>query len=75
MQERIGYNKWGQYNISSWSDIVKISAGSLFAVGFKEDGTVVVVGDNEEGQCNVENWRAMSTISFPPLYLKTLCGI
>lgn len=36
-----------------------ITAGSHHTIGLKSDGTVVAVGDNEYGQCDVSDWRAM----------------
>lgn len=33
-----------------------IAAGRRHTVGLKSDGTVVAVGDNKYGQCNVSNW-------------------
>lgn len=47
-----------------WSDVVNISAsgggrngrGGGHTVGLKTDGTVVAIGDNEFGQCNVSEW-------------------
>ena len=40
-----------------------ISAGSPYTVGLQVDGTVVAVGDNEYGQCNVNGWRDIVAIS------------
>lgn len=34
-----------------------IAAGRRHTIGLKSDGTVVAVGDNEFGQCNVNDWR------------------
>jgi len=36
---------------------VQVNAGSNYTVGLKTDGTLVVVGDNDHGQCNVIDWR------------------
>jgi alpha-tubulin suppressor-like RCC1 family protein len=33
-----------------------VAAGSVHTVGLKSDGTVVAVGDNDEGQLNVGSW-------------------
>jgi alpha-tubulin suppressor-like RCC1 family protein len=33
-----------------------VSAGDLHTVGLKSNGTVLAVGDNEHGQCNVSGW-------------------
>lgn len=58
-----GSNKYGQCNVSEWSDIVAISAGLDFTIGLKADGTVVATGENSEGQCNVENWNNIIAVS------------
>ena len=36
-----------------------IAAGYRHTVGLKSDGTVVAVGDNEYGQCDVSGWRGI----------------
>nr|WP_257149547.1 RCC1 domain-containing protein [Bacillus cereus] len=33
-----------------------IAAGRCHTVGLKSDGTVVAVGRNKEGECNVSGW-------------------
>jgi len=33
-----------------------VAAGGGHIVGLKSDGTVVAMGDNNDGQCNVGNW-------------------
>ncbi|MDD5021878.1 MAG: hypothetical protein PHR82_07120, partial [Endomicrobiaceae bacterium] len=43
--------------------IVSISAGSSHTVGLKKDGTVVAVGDNNYGQCDVNGWENIIAIS------------
>ncbi|MBR5479707.1 MAG: TIR domain-containing protein [Clostridia bacterium] len=40
-----------------------ISAGNCHTVGLKNDGTVVAVGNNDDGQCNVRNWTDMVAVS------------
>ena len=40
-----------------------ISAGSCHTVGVKSDGTVVAVGDNSSGECNVSNWKNIVAVS------------
>ena len=45
--------------VKGWTDITAVSASAAyggFALGLKEDGTVVAAGKNEDGQCNVESW-------------------
>ena len=43
--------------------IVAISAGDDHTVGLRSDGTVVAVGDNEDGQCDVSGWSDIVSIS------------
>lgn len=38
-----------------------IAAGSEHIVGLKDDGTVVAVGDNDYGQCDVSDWNNIKT--------------
>ena len=49
--------------IYSWSNIVAISGGTVHLVGLKCDGTVVAAGENEDGQCDVENWHDITAVS------------
>jgi alpha-tubulin suppressor-like RCC1 family protein len=64
-----GNNTEGQCDVGNWTDIIQIdtvggayTADSPIAiryphtVGLKADGTVVAVGNNEFGQCNVGDW-------------------
>jgi hypothetical protein len=52
----VGYNLYGQLNVSSWTDITAIAAGYWHTVGLKEDGRVVAVGYNDYGQLNTFDW-------------------
>ncbi|NLB61943.1 MAG: hypothetical protein GX802_05965, partial [Clostridiales bacterium] len=54
---------FGQTKVSSWRNIVAISAGRCHTVGLKSDGTVVAVGDNSYGQLNVSKWKDIVEIS------------
>ena len=40
-----------------------VAAGSAFTVGLKADGTVVAVGDNDYGQCNVKDWKDIVAVA------------
>ena len=40
-----------------------VSAGGVYTVGLKSDGTVVACGDNEYGQCNVSLWKDIVAVS------------
>ena len=55
----VGWNEYGQCNVSDWRDIVAVAAGCAHTIGLKSDGTVVAVGDNEYGQCDVSGWRGI----------------
>ena len=49
--------------VLEWEDIVAISCLSGHRVGLKSDGTVVAVGCNENGQCDVEDWTDIIAVS------------
>ena len=44
-------------------DIIAVAAGSFHTVGLKSDGTVVAVGDNVDGLCDVEDWTDIVDIA------------
>ena len=50
----------GLYN---WTDIKQVSVGYDHVVGLKSDGTVVAVGMNDNGECDVEGWKDIVEIS------------
>ena len=50
-----------QYFRSIWNG--SLAAGDDHTVGLKTDGTVVAVGDNEYGQCDVGGWRDVVAVS------------
>ncbi len=43
--------------ISSWEDITAVSAGYGYTLGLKRDGTVVAAGNDQQGQCDVDEWK------------------
>ena len=55
------YRKKVPLNVEEWTDIVALSlydgVYEAHITGLKKDGTVVAVGDNEHGQCNVQDWK------------------
>ena len=53
---------YNSYDFSCWSDITAIDDYTQF-VGLKKDGTVVAVGNNSDGQCNVSGWSNITAIS------------
>ena len=49
-----------------WAEIANwqtISAGSYNSAALRSDGTVVVVGDNDRGQCNTNEWNDIVAVS------------
>ena len=48
-----GENRYGECNVSTWSDIKKISCGNWHTVGLKHDGTILTCGSNYNGQCDI----------------------
>lgn len=66
----VGFNGNGQCEVSTWNDIVEVSADTFHSVGLRRDGTVVstqIKGDSVQrfnvGQCNVSSWRSIVSIS------------
>jgi len=53
-------------SFSNWTDIVAISSGLHHAIGLKEDGTVVAVGENKSGECDVNSWVDIVAIATGP---------
>ena len=46
-----------------WTDIDQVAAGAWHTVGVKEDGSVVAVGFNERGQCDVSGWADIDQVA------------
>ncbi|BBF43770.1 hypothetical protein lbkm_2458 [Lachnospiraceae bacterium KM106-2] len=60
--------------LSSWSDIIAISASLDTVVGLKQDGTVVVASENQYGSNNVSSWSdivAIDTCGYFTIGLKS----
>ena len=49
----------GGSGMDLYKDKDTIAAGRRHTVGLKSDGTVVAMGDNEYGQCDVSGWRGI----------------
>jgi len=49
----VGDTPRGQCDVGGWTNIVQVAAGGRHTVGLKADGTMVAVGHNLYGQCNV----------------------
>lgn len=52
----MGWNEYGQCNVSDWCDIVAVATGCTHTIGHQSDGTVESVGGNEYGKCDVSGW-------------------
>lgn len=51
------------YDFSGWESVIKVSCGKNHLVGLRSDGTVLAVGDNSDGQCDVSAWRDVADIA------------
>ena len=47
---------WKCEGFFPWRNIVAVSAGVTHTVGLKKGGALVVVGNDDSGQCDVESW-------------------
>lgn len=48
--------------MSGCRNIVALAASTVNTIGLKADGTVVAVGGNTLGQCEVSDWRILSQL-------------
>ena len=51
-----------------------IAAGNNFTVAVKSDGTVLAVGNNRDGQCNVEKWNNIIAVTAGYGHTAGLCS-
>ena len=52
-----------ELDVTGWTNIIQIEAGTQHIVGLKSDGSVVATGDNTHGQCNVSDWTDVISVS------------
>lgn len=57
-----GYRPELHREVESWENIIKISAYN-HVVGLRMDGTVVAAGENQYGECDVEDWTDIIDIA------------
>jgi hypothetical protein len=46
-----------------WLNITRVAAGQEYTVGLKSNGTVVAMGRNNSGQCNVGGWLNITQVA------------
>ena len=59
----VGWNYYGQCDVSGWTNIVAVSTGISHTVGLRVDGTVVAVGNNGIGECDVSGWTDIVAVA------------
>jgi alpha-tubulin suppressor-like RCC1 family protein len=52
-----------EFEVSDWTDIIQVATGVGHTVGLRSDGTVVAVGYNEYGCCNVGGWTDITQVA------------
>ena len=61
-----GYQDARMRSLELWDSFAvreMVSTGVVHTVGLKSDGTVMAVGDNDDGQCNVSDWTDIVAVS------------
>ena len=48
---------YGSYDVSGWKNIVAIYTSPTHTLGLKTNGKVVAIGNNEQRQCDVSQWK------------------
>ena len=64
-----GYNKYGQCEVSKWSNIKKIACSLFSTAAIKEDGSVVFCGSNTGWTGNLSSWKNIKDIFCTEDYL------
>ena len=60
------YSNARERSFALWEQVTDretVSAGYYHTVGLKSDGTVVAVGNNDDGQCDVDDWTDIVAVS------------
>ena len=61
-----GYRDAQQQSFSLWNTVAKrdtIATGKAHTVGLRSDGTVVAVGSDEDGRCDVSSWTDIVAVA------------
>lgn len=56
LPEKMANFDYGQCNVKGWSNMIGI-CGDFSRLALKKDGTVVAIGYNEHGQCDINDWN------------------
>jgi alpha-tubulin suppressor-like RCC1 family protein len=51
------------FEVGDWTDIIQVAAGVGHTAGLESDGTVVAVGYNEYGCCNIGGWTDITQVA------------
>lgn len=51
-----------------------IAAGRRHTIALKLDGTVIAVGDNKSGQCNVTSWHDIVSVAVGNVHMASNTG-
>ena len=55
-------NEDGESEVSDWSDMAEVQAGSFISIGLRRDGTVRVAGNNQYGALEANSWSQVEAI-------------
>ena len=61
-------------SLSSWKDIIEVSTDGFYVLGLKKDGIVVSIGYNENGQCNVQDFKNITEICAAGFHSYAICS-
>ena len=64
-----GKTTWASVMYRAGATSFQIAVGDGFTVGLKADGSVVAVGTNEYGQCDVQDWGDIVMITAGRLHV------
>ncbi len=62
INEHANYNS--VYSFDDWEGIKSVDYGIVNVGGLKDDGSVVVTGNNKTGACNVQDWSEIKALAF-----------
>jgi alpha-tubulin suppressor-like RCC1 family protein len=54
---------YGERSVQHWTDVVAVVTRTFHSVAVKADGTVMAIGNNTSGQCNVSGWKLFENVN------------